>query len=220
MELIMHKQVIIIIAFMDSNLHVNVIRKENWGHQKNGRNNRSEWDLETMGSVSSNDRVLWGWCWEDTFEHEIIKNAAVFKDDRMGECLPEIKGKALFAVRKSGDREISYWKRLSISKNRQRAGYRRGPGNHVIKPSRANEKQVVQSVTGARRLEDVSDRHPGILEWWKGCLLLIQPDGVSALSKESSTKWDKSKKHSAPQEKQVLVSKRRQTMSSNRKCGV
>lgn len=29
MELIMHKQVIIIIAFMDSNLHMNVIRKEN-----------------------------------------------------------------------------------------------------------------------------------------------------------------------------------------------
>lgn len=40
MELIMHKQAIIIIAFMDSDLHVNVIRKENWGHQKNSRNNQ------------------------------------------------------------------------------------------------------------------------------------------------------------------------------------
>lgn len=79
--------------------------------------------------------------------------------------MPEIKGKALLAMRKSRDWEISNWKRLSIYKNIQRAAYRRGPGNHVIKPSRTDEKQVVQSVTGARRLEDVSDRHPEVLEW-------------------------------------------------------
>lgn len=57
--------------------------------------------------------------------------------------MPEIKGKALLATRKSGDWEISYWKRLSISKNTQRAGYGRVPGNHMIKPSRADEKQVI-----------------------------------------------------------------------------